>query len=614
MTNQAPPPVLLLCATRVRAASLQARLRTFNIREWIGLVPEYEVLAGLERALEGMSRVKIGAELQAVANTLRRPYLTLIADFGKQFASVAWWASSISERNTNGSDLFLHCCYLGVVDRYVASGKSVCIVCDSRTLRAAIAERARQRGYRVQGFATGFPGLRDTAARAAAVLGRNVMTVLLRWVAVRLIGGGPHRTGPASEREVLLRTWVDPESINRSGSLRDRYLPGLAEFYASRGIASATILVIFENLRTYVAMVRRLRGGRDYLLPEAFLHLSDLMFPVALWLRRRRFAFRPAVLCGLDVSRLFEAANRTEPMSVLASLHYPLMRRLAERGFRPRAFVLPFENMIVDKMTVLGVRRYMPGTRVYGFCHNPIKRNVLPWYTDAHERDIAPLPDKIICNGPRYREILIREHYPPERVVVGAALRYAYLHGGSRSPAQPGRSAAGGAVVLLVLTTKRDGTLEVIEKFLAAVRGWDTIEVLVKPHPFARGLAGRVTAGLGDRARVVTGTMAEALAACDVVVSTASGAVLEAVLAGKPVIRVSPEAQLDMDPLAWFDGFPRPVGTAEELLQRLEEALSPRSEAAVDAAHNGLESYFAPPTAEHMAAFLPEGPSAKAAV
>ena len=197
----------------------------------------------------------------------------------------------------------------------------------------------------------------------------------------------------------------------------------------------------------------------------------------------------------------------------------------------------------------------MPRTLVYGFCHNPLKRNVLPWYTDRHERDIAPLPDRIVCNGVRYRDILVREGYAPERVVVGAALRYAYLHRGGAVPSARAPSSVGGAPrVLLVLTTKRDGTAEVIDKFVAALAVISNAAVIVKPHPFARELADGVVAALGARVRVVDGTMEEALAESDVVVCAASGAVLEAALAGKRVVRISPESQLDMDPLAWFDG------------------------------------------------------------
>ena len=115
---------------------------------------------------------------------------------------------------------------------------------------------------------------------------------------------------------------------------------------------------------------------------------------------------------------------------------------------------------------------------------------------------------------------------------------------------------------------------------------------------------GAVVAALGARVRVADGTMEDALAQSDIVVCAASGAVLEAMLAGKRVIRVSPESQLDMDPLGWFAELDPPVTSPQDLARRLAEALSAARPAA-EVSGNGLSSFFAPPTEENMEAFLP---------
>ena len=40
----------------------------------------------------------------------------------------------------------------------------------------------------------------------------------------------------------------------------------------------------------------------------------------------------------------------------------------------------------------------------------------------------APLPDRIVCNGSFYRDILIREGLVAERLRLSLALRYSYLN------------------------------------------------------------------------------------------------------------------------------------------------------------------------------------------
>jgi len=587
---------------------LRAALSALGVSECVGLMPDYGAIERLEADLRGVaSRRPINADLRVAADDLRRPFVELTALFGRKYGSLAWWASGIAERNTNGSDLFLHCCYLLLAQRYLDEGKSLGIVCSAPALRRLIVELARARGYRVCQIGRRVPRLRETVLWPIAALVWKTVYVLLRWLAVRLVRGRVvrHRRG-AINPDVLLSTRVDRACLDGSGSLRDRYLPGLGQFYASRGLSSATVFAILEDLRVFWSMIRHVPKTADCILLEDHLRFADLAFPARMWARQRAFRFQGAILRGLDVSRLFDAANRTESLSVIATLHYPLMRRLAADGIHPRLVVLPFENMVFDKLTILGVHRFMPGTEVYGFCHNPLKRNVLPWYTDVRERDIAPLPDRVVCNGPRYREILLREGYAPERVVIGAALRYAYLHrGGAQAQGSGPRPDGAPPSILLVLTTKRDGTSEVIDKFVSAVGALPDAVVLVKPHPFARELAGGVLSALGGRARVVDGTMEEVLAASDIVVCAASGAILEAVLAGKRVIRVSPESQLDMDPLAWFAEFDPPVSTPEELARRLQEACAAVGTPSRARPGDALSSFFAPPTEEHMAAFLP---------
>ncbi len=595
------PPTLVLATSGAR--DLRAVLHGAGIAEVIALIPEYGTLVRLEAEVDGVAvRRRIDADLRAAADDLRRPFLELTAMFGRRYDSLAWWASGIAERNTNGSDLFLHCCYLWLARQYLDERRSVCIVCDAPALRSLIIDLARARNYRVRTAGRHRPRLHDSSLWPLATLVWKSASLLARWLAVVAVRGRGARR--SATPDVLLSTRVDQGSIDQAGSVHDRYLPLLPSLYASKRLSCVTVLTIAEPFRVFLAMIRRLRRSPDCIVLEEHLRLWDLTFPALMWARQRTFRFRGATLHGLDVSRLFDASNRTESLSVMSTLHYPLMRRLAGDGIHPRLMVLPFENMVSDKLTILGVRRFMPRTLVYGFCHNPLKRNVLPWYTDRHERDIAPLPDRIVCNGVRYRDILVREGYAPERVVVGAALRYAYLHRGGAVPSFRAPSSVGGAPrVLLVLTTKRDGTAEVIDKFVAALAVISNAAVIVKPHPFARELADGVVAALGARVRVVDGTMEEALAESDVVVCAASGAVLEAALAGKRVVRISPESQLDMDPLAWFEEFEPAVSSPDALARRLVEVLSAKGTPPADAME--LSSFFAPPTEVYMEVFLP---------
>lgn len=562
------------------------------------LVPDYATLTALDSALEGVaSRQRIRKELDACVARLRRPFFELTAALAERHESLAWWAGSIAERNTNESDLFLHCSYLNLAADRIADGRSLCVVCDAPALRSSIAAIAGRAGYVVRRAGWRVPRLRDTWLRSPIALAKGLAEVAIRLAAVRAcLPASP----VVSATDVVISSWLERGSIDHHGLAVDRYFPGLAPYYREHSLGAITVFTVADTLRNFWRAIRSWRPRGGEVLLEQYLRASDLVFPLGVWLAQRRFEFSDATLGGHDVARLFRASLWTQPVSVLDVLHFPLMRRLRNAGVSPKIVMLAFENLITDKMAILGARRFMPGTAVYGFCHMPLKPNVLSCYTDVHERTFAPLPDRVISNGPRYRDILVQEHYPPERVTMGAALRYRHLHDTAAPASVPsGRRRS----VLVVLTIKRDATLELLNKVAGALPRFDGLDVQVRPHPFARG-HGKLAVVMLPGARLVGGTMREALDAADVVVCSASGAALDSALAGKPLIRVASETQLDMDPLGWFEEFDRPVGTSEELTGRMTTLLAATPDAL--SFRHDVASFFLPATPETMRAFLPD--------
>ena len=69
----------------------------------------------------------------------------------------------------------------------------------------------------------------------------------------------------------------------------------------------------------------------------------------------------------------------------------------------------------------------MPSTFVAGFQHGAMYPMLLCNFVPPRELAIAPLPDRVVCNGPAFREIVVREGLPRQRVVAGPALRYRHL-------------------------------------------------------------------------------------------------------------------------------------------------------------------------------------------
>jgi len=411
------------------------------------------------------------------------------------------------------------------------------------------------------------------------------------------------------ETDIIIHTWADKKSLGEDGKFNDRYFTVLPEFYKDKGYKVATLVDLFLLNRKPVAYWKALtflrKNSGQFIIAEDYYSVWDYFWPLRLGLKKNGFRFDNVTIGGVDCSSLFTDQNKLERVPFTA-MYYRLFERLAAWGFSPRLVIDGFENMVSDKMIQLGVREFMPGTSLYGFYHMAPPPNILCFYTDIRERGIAPLPDKIICNGDRFKEILVKEHFPEEKLVSGAALRYLYLHKMNKAslPAKDGVFK-----ILLTLPLQREAAIEIFNKTVEAVKNNERYHLLVKPHPLGAPL---IMAELGKElpgnAKWLEGSMADAINKCDIVVSAATSAAVDCLMANKEVIRVGRETQLDFDPLAWFKEFGAPVYSVEQLKDRLlymEKKIKSDSYEIPD--HSSmLPELFAPETEENMEVFLPE--------
>jgi hypothetical protein len=526
--------------------------------------------------------VAAGELLDAVAHELRRPFLDVIASLGERHASLAWWCARVSERNTALSPLFENCVHVVAAGR---AGANVCLVSDRpAVLRALGAEAPRRRRWVLQATRRVATFVAGAAARRHATRGLPL---------------------PASDARpvALVRTYVDDGCFAADGAFADRYFPGLAAWLDEEGYETWTAPVIMNVARSHRDLWARLCATGGRFLPEAqLLRGRDVAAAIRDGVRAARFPHGPVALEGIDVTELFDDERRRTAcdMGTLeAALSARLAQRLAARGIDVALLVDTYENMIVDKALAWGFARYMPSTFVAGFQHGAMYPMLLCNFVPPRELAIAPLPDRVVCNGPGFREIVVREGLPPERVVAGPALRYRHL----REVAT-----VHGDRILVPLPMMDDVAAELLDKVLAGLAG---LPIVLKPHPMARAEAQLAAAGaspLPAGFELVEGPMGPWLANARVVVASASSTLLEAVAAGVPVVVVGRDAAIDLNPLDWYPGLARVVHSPQELraeVERLLEIGEDELAAWRERARAILEESFAPVTDEALRQFLP---------
>ncbi len=585
-------------------------LKGSGIKAWYPLIGNYERIVELKKALRGIAECEeISDTLQNAAADLRRPFYEATAELGRRYNSIEWWTSVISERNTMTCSLFLHCCYVYLASRWMDGGGNICIITDSNAVIKNIASVAAKKGVKAESN-TLFTQKNGPMGIFAEGLSKLVPHLLV-FAAARLnklyhkviTGRYSHPENP----DVILHTWVDEKCFGADGSFKDRYFTILPDYYRRHNIRKATFVSFsYRNItRSLWDAFSFLHTNKEhFIILQDHYRIQDYLFPFRIRHRQRRFIFRSISLKGVDCSILFEEYHRNEPVR-FESMYYLLFKRLAEKGVRPKMVLDGFENLFTDKLIKLGVKEFMPGTVVHGFFHVAPSPNTLSFFIDVKEREIAPIPDRIICNGRRYKDILMQENYPGDRVVVGAALRYLYLHNI--------RKASGGGSgkfrILLLLPIEKETVIELFYKLKEAVEGVGRFRIILKPHPMQTAIIKRIQGDFLPDTEVFTGAMDDALNACDIVVSGATGAVLDCVMADKEVIRIGRSTQIDLDPLAWFEEFGRPCGGVNELREKLIDAEKRMKDPSYSPPRYSvmLPDLFSPATEEAMKAFLPPG-------
>lgn len=243
---------------------------------------------------------------------------------------------------------------------------------------------------------------------------------------------------------------------------------------------------------------------------------------------------------------------------------------------------------------ILGLRRSAPEVRTVGYQHwaSPAPL-MLCNFVSTHDT-ATPLPDRIVAYSEFTREVLSREGYPAERLVVGPSLRY------GQPPLSLPTLTDARRIALLVLPLERPQAIATLRQYLGGLARCrpeirDRIQTRIKPHPMLTEREWvKITTAVGLPSagfERVAGTLREQLEAAHFAVTAASTAAIEIALSGRPLVQMSLWMDLDLDSLAWFgDRFPTQV-TQEELADALTRVCTADESTYRLARETGLELY-----------------------
>lgn len=552
---------------------------------WAYLGMDFPRALEVDRAVESRAhRVDVGEALRELTPAVARGLADTLSFLRDQESQLAWWTNSLSERNPYLSPLIRECTLLRVVERWLGESDPLLLFVEGEALRAVIRRMGRDQGWRVLDTASWPGSVRSTLGRSLRRVGAPALFLvlgLLRLFQHRLSGRRKIDGSPQNSPDTICFSFVGLEAFSVSTRAADPYWGPLLPWLQARGHRVAIVPVTVGRPLSPTQMTSLLsRRGAAIIAPEDHLRVRDYFWAawhgmLAGWRPLRTLSF-----AGIDIRPLCTEERGRHAGSLrlpLTLLHYRVGFRLAQGVSGLRACLYPFENQVWERALLLGLRKGCANLQIVGFQHStigPVEMNYFPAKGDWKD---LPLPDRVVCHGKRFHEVLEAAGYPSARLVVGPSLRYAHL---LETP-PPTRDSTGEATptVLILLSIVLPEAAEVLWKSVQGLRGVTGVHIMVRPHPFMP--LRKVLAKVGESELAVgleeaQGPLERTLKYADCVIYRDTSAAFEAAAWGIPCVYVSSEVAADNDPLDLLgplEGLKRVASSPAEIRMAVEEIL-----------------------------------------
>lgn len=464
--------------------------------------------------------------LDEIALESRSEFDAMIARLSKGLErEIDWWVTWPATRNTHASKLFTRCAQLALVAELTRDGFQLEVVTDDSAL-AGVLMRSDSN-----------IAVRQHASGAWKAVLHNIASCLYNsaaaWLAARTtrnIGGAAAETIFAVEEGINESSFIDGRKI-------DHYYPDLAKSISVTDERARHIVPVFYRVRSYKRLLRLIRASDTrFLLREDYLTLSDYVFALGHWWRARRFLGRPEIFAGFAVGPLIDAdlkEGRFTNAVFQALLSYRFWKK-ASRVAHVTKLLDWYEGHDRDHATAAAINWDNLPIR-----HVAYRHLTGPQYLGAtpaqHEIDAGVVPRNFAIVG-RRAAIDLTAETRDLAVWEVPSLRFAHLSPSARTlnTAQP--------EVLILLGLEKSFLRAASTLLLPAFTSPALQHVVwtLRPHPLSPpGAIAKIFGQLPPNVRLTENAFRIDLQRADIAIGSATNALLEALVAGVPVISLA---------------------------------------------------------------------------
>jgi hypothetical protein len=416
----------------------------------------------------------------------------------------------------------------------------------------------------------------------------------------------------------LIKSFTYQRNFKQNGKYSDPFFGKLSEYLQQSFAGSPSVITValgFQDKKECYSLMNTLN---DVVHPlEAYLHYSDVLCRAVQWIYK--LVFFPFKMkgriqfMGYDTTCLFKELIRCGGFRISFSqaLHYDIAKRLGKK-YLIQVCLMTYEGRPWERFFMAGLRKANLNTRIIGYQHTVVPISATDMFLYPKEKDVIPLPNKIILTGLIPKKILEQySSYPKEQLYVGCALRFEYLQGLSflKYP----RISECNNFVLLVAFVGSSEEVPLLNYALEQASLNVNLILRMRTHP-AFSLTRLLS--LSSRGRTLPGNVEnseshdvlEDLKGCDAVLYSGTTVALEALMVGKPIIQFDCGDLLSNDPLFEFTNFKWQVNQRDSLrvtIQEIQDLSDIQYSERQQKGRTYVEQYLNPVTEENLAEFLP---------
>ena len=539
-------------------------------------------------------------------------YNTLIGDIGRKNNNRLWWASAISSKNPYSSKLSIllenYISVLRVIDK---EKYDYLIIYNSDWILLNIFKKIfSQRGdnfiyfdYRIKLW---FRLKLNIIKQITSIIRNALGTCEKIYLARKELGSLAKRKICYGGNYYVIKSNIFEGSFDKNNNYNDIFFGVLPRYLKPK----KNIIVLVNIMADYRNNLKRIKKQSEFLIipVDYFLSYFDVLKSVMELLLPRISINRLKKFFCYDVTKLIRTELKRTNMGIspYEYLHYNCMKNLSKR-ISIEEYLFTYENNPWEKMSVMALREFSKHSSIIGYQHTIVVPACSNNFISCYEKEIMPLPDKILTVGETAKSILEEYgEYGQNLIESSCSLRYEYLFNISM---RRRRRRTGN--ILLAL----DGVPEIcrmVDFVVGELKGDRNYQLTIRPHPvfLPKDFKHKLKYNVDDFPNITISTnnsVIEDFSLTDIVIYWGSTLSLEAISMGIPVIHYDDmKFFLSNDPLFQLNHFKWGINNSDSLVNRIEEIYSMHNDNFVmelKKAKKYINRYFHPITEDSLNKF-----------